>query len=123
MPLKNKEAIALYNKAYRIRGGDALKAKKRQYFKEYRLKVLLHYSDGILECRCCQERTYEFLSIDHKYGGGNEHRRKLGSKYIYSWLVSTGFPEGYQVLCHNCNLAKGFYKVCPHQYKKELLEK
>ena len=25
------------------------------------------------------------------------------------------YPPGYQVLCHNCNLAKGFYGSCPHQ--------
>ena len=62
---------------------------------------------------------YEFLSIDHINNDGAAHRRKLGSNYIYSWLIQTNFPEGFQVLCHNCNLAKGFYKQCPHQRERE----
>jgi hypothetical protein len=23
--------------------------------------------------------------------------------------------KGYRVLCHNCNLARGFYGYCPHE--------
>lgn len=115
MPLKNKQARFLYNKQYREKRGEELKALKRNYYKEYRLKVLGHYSDGALECKCCQEDTYEFLSIDHINGGGNQHRKKLGSKYIYSWLVQNDYPDGYRVLCYNCNCAKGFYGRCPHE--------
>jgi hypothetical protein len=44
--------------------------------------------------------------------------RNRGSKYIYSWLIQNNFPGGYQVLCHNCNMAKAFYKVCPHKEVK-----
>ena len=36
---------------------------------------------------------------------------------IYRYLKIRGFPPGYQVLCHNCNQAKGFYGKCPHQTK------
>jgi hypothetical protein len=28
------------------------------------------------------------------------------------------FPDGFQVLCHNCNLAKGYYGECPHNSLK-----
>ena len=77
--------------------------------------MLNHYSKGALACKCCNEQHYEFLSIDHIHGGGNQHRKKLGSKYIYSWLIQSLFPKGYQVLCHNCNMAKAFYKICPHK--------
>jgi len=88
------------------------------------MTVLAHYSAGTLKCACCSEQTYEFLSIDHILGGGTAHRRKLGSKYIYSWLIQQNFPPGYQVLCHNCNMAKAFYKKCPHQsYQDQLLDK
>ena len=34
---------------------------------------------------------------------------------IYRWLIKHKFPPGIQVLCHNCNLAKGYYGACPHQ--------
>lgn len=31
------------------------------------------------------------------------------------WLRRNNYPNGFQVLCHNCNMAKGFYGKCPHQ--------
>lgn len=115
MPIKNLLAQAKYMKEYRAKRGEELLALKRRYWVNLRLKVLSHYSKGTLHCACCQEFTYEFLSIDHINGGGNQHRKKLGSKYIYSWLIQNNYPTGYQVLCHNCNMAKAFYKQCPHQ--------
>lgn len=108
-PSQKKE----YQRQYQQRPGR-LEA-RRSVWKRLRLLVLSHYSQGTLRCACCAEAQYEFLSIDHIAGGGNQHRKALGSKYIYSWLKTHGFPEGYQVLCHNCNMAKAFYKVCPHQ--------
>lgn len=66
------------------------------------------------ECRCCGETEEKFLSIDHIGGGGNQHRRQIGSSHIYSWLRKNNYPNNFQTLCHNCNMAKGFYKICPH---------
>jgi hypothetical protein len=40
-------------------------------------------------------------------------------KTIYRWLISSGFPEGFRVLCHNCNQAIGLYGFCPHQQHQE----
>lgn len=114
-----KECTREYNKEYR-KTHPELKDKKKKYWIEYRLKVLSYYSNGELKCNCCGENIYEFLSIDHIDGGGNSHRKELGSKYIYSWLIQNNFPEGFQVLCHNCNMAKAFYGECPH--KAKLLE-
>ena len=68
-------------------------------------------------CACCGEKTYEFLSIDHIDGGGSKHRRDMkisGGTATTEWLVRNKFPKGFQVLCHNCNMAKGFYGECPH---------
>jgi len=33
------------------------------------------------------------------------------------WLRKYNYPKGFQVLCHNCNMAKRF-GVCPHKEKK-----
>jgi len=87
--------------------------------KKRRIIVLEYYSGKLPKCACCGESTYEFLSIDHINGGGNKHRKEMGMKNgkggnIYHWLIKNNFPEGYQVLCHNCNMAKGFYGICPH---------
>ena len=33
---------------------------------------------------------------------------------MISWLINERFPEGFRVLCHNCNQAIGYYGECPH---------
>ena len=72
-------------------------------------------------CVCCGESYYEFLAVDHIEGGGNSHRKSLSKTNsvhygdLYNWLIKNNFPKGFQILCHNCNLAKGFYGSCPHK--------
>ena len=117
MSRKNKAAQAEYNKQYRADHRDAILAWNHAYWVRIRLEALNHYSHGELKCACCGEREYKFLCLDHIDGGGTQHRKSLGSKYILSYLKQAGWPEGYQVLCHNCNMAKGFYGVCPHKEK------
>ena len=69
-------------------------------------------------CVCCAESHSEFLGIDHKNGGGNQHRKRLkrtGWRF-YLWLKNQGWPQdAYQLMCHNCNIAKHHFKGCPHQ--------
>lgn len=76
-----------------------------------RLKVLEHYGR---RCYCpgCSVTTPEFLAVEHIHGGGSAHRKKVYN--IYAWLIRNNFPEGFELLCHNCNCAKGFYGNCPH---------
>ena len=31
--------------------------------------------------------------------------------------IKNNFPKGFQILCHNCNIAKGHYGKCPHEKK------
>lgn len=87
---------------------------------ERRLFALKYLSGEIPFCACCGEKHLEFLSIDHINGGGNKHRKEMVNQggsggNIYWWLIKNDFPPGFQVLCHNCNMAKGFYGHCPHQ--------
>jgi hypothetical protein len=56
----------------------------------------------------------KFLTIDHVSGGGRKHRDGIGCSDFNRWLRSNGYPPGYQVLCMNCNFAKGMYGQCPH---------
>lgn len=92
------------------------KAAKASY-QRHRKQALAHYGG---RCACCGEVEEIFLCIDHKNGGGNAHRRLLGkgkmcgSLNFYGWLVRSGFPKGFQVLCHNCNSAKS-RGGCPHE--------
>ncbi len=81
-----------------------------------RILALVAYGGDPVHCACCGETTEEFLCIDHIAGGGNQHKKaikKWGSQF-YAWLRSQGYPPGFRVLCHNCNLSLGYYGYCPH---------
>ena len=93
---------------------------RSSYKRKIRYEVLTYYShyDGGM-CACCGETEYEFLAIDHINGGGAQHRKERGYSDICSWLRSNGYPDEYQVLCHNCNMAKGMHGSCPHERVKE----
>ena len=83
-----------------------------------RLDILNYYSNNKLVCACCGEAIYEFLTIDHINGGGNKHRKEIGSsRKLYRWLKIHGYPEGFRVLCMNCNFATRYRKPCPHTKK------
>jgi hypothetical protein len=71
-------------------------------------------------CACCFEWRAEFLAIDHANGGGAKHIRsfKSGPTGYYSWLLKEK-REGFRVLCHNCNFARGRYGYCPHEHEGE----
>jgi len=64
-------------------------------------------------CACCGINDLDVLSIDHINGGGRKQHQKEGP-LRYNKLRRQGYPEGYQVLCMNCNQAKGIYGLCPH---------
>lgn len=104
------------------RSKAALRAKKHRTTlksatrcSELRMTVLQHYSPGRVRCVCCHEDQIEMLTLDHMHQDGAEHRKELSGKNIYKWIVDNYFPEGFQVLCYNCNI--GRYKTggeCPH---------
>jgi len=88
-----------------------------------RMDVLVAYSGDPPRCACCGETTYEFLTLDHINGGGDKHRKRVGgSTNVYRELRKQGYPEGYRILCMNCNHAHGHYGFCPHQRKREEID-
>jgi hypothetical protein len=108
--IKQRIASRKYFSTPNGRKSNSLAAKR--YSTKLRVEVLRHYGQA---CSCCGESTQEFLCIDHIKGGGGKHRNEIGSGYcFYLWLRSSGYPDGYRVLCHNCNMAIGFYGYCPH---------
>jgi hypothetical protein len=75
----------------------------------------MHYSGGDVRCQCCGEDEEQFLALDHIDGAGPRHpTRRSGGNSFYAWLMKQSFPPGLQVLCHNCNCAKGKDRDCPH---------
>lgn len=95
----------------------ALTARKDKYRREVKLAALRHYSSGDPKCSCCGETETDFLTIDHIAGGGNKHRKEVGGIFTI-WLRKQGYPEGYRVLCFNCNIARGLFGTCPHERLK-----
>lgn len=89
--------------------------RKRRKRIEQRKQVIFHYGGA---CACCGIDDFDVLSIDHINGGGNKHRRSIGdsSYQMYKWITENNYPEDFQILCMNCNLAKA-QGVCPHKIK------
>jgi len=111
----HKELINNYAKKYRKKYPSRYKNYSEKYRRKIKFKVLSHYSNGTPKCACCNEVEIDFLSIDHIYGGGTKHRREINMN-VFHWLIRNNYPEGYQVLCFNCNLGKRINNgICPHQ--------
>jgi hypothetical protein len=96
---------------------DQHKIKGKDRREKTRLLVLQYYSGSDIPfCECCKESNLVFLVLDHKFGGGNEHRKKVKSKGngFLLWVIRNDFPDMFRVLCHNCNYAT-IRGQCPHQ--------
>ncbi len=102
-----------YHKRRHAEHGDAMRQKNRRNHRIVREMCIQHYGG---KCECCGEDKYEFLALDHIDGGGRKHHASVGNK-LCRWLVRNNFPQEprIRVLCHNCNMARGFYGYCPHQ--------
>lgn len=124
--LKNREKLLKQKKDYyithrkerleyhHIHKEEILVGQRRRQ-RGYKVKTINHYSNGTMACANPfgehkePYTTIEALSIDHINGGGTQERihksyGKGGS--FYFWLIKQGFPEGYQVLCMNCQFIK-----------------
>lgn len=78
------------------------------------MEVLSHYTNPV-KCVRCGIDDIRILSIDHINGNGAEHQRQIKEEAgikkatgiaLYRWLKKHGYPEGYQVMCLNCNFIK-----------------
>ena len=88
------------------------------YYQRLRSAVIKRYGS---KCSCCGEAQVKFLAFDHKNNDGHVSRRanEPGIKNIAFWIRKNNYPDTIQLLCHNCNLAKGFYGLCPHNENSE----
>lgn len=122
--LLNKESYDRTKKAYDERTKDYFLKWKRQYRLKLKEEVLRYYGKEKLQCEGLENKDCEFhcneqyfgveyllmfLSADHIKGGGFKQRKelKIGAGYhFYAWLRKNNYPEGYQVLCMNCQFIK-----------------
>lgn len=114
---RRREKMNEYSRNYYKRNRVDCRARERKLMQKIKLEVLTHYGGNPPKCACCGESHIEFLVLDHIRAEGTKHRRKLGygGSNFYRWLIKNNFPDGYQVLCANCNTAKWNYKekFCP----------
>lgn len=128
MSIKDLDLRKEYNRKYNAENNERISGDKKLYYQTNRdiilsrhslrnarrkVQIIKHYG-GV--CECCGEHKIEFLCIDHVNGGGNEHRKEIGSGTpMYKWLIKNDYPDGFRVLCYNCNMSLGAYGYCPHQ--------
>jgi hypothetical protein len=118
----HKTAMLQKSKDYYWSHKPKIQREQKEYREQVRIQVFTHYGGNPPKCACCGESRIEFLTIDHiNNDGANQRRRIWGQKVsgfgFYAWLVRMNFPEGYQVLCFNCNCGRAhtLNKVCPHK--------
>jgi hypothetical protein len=127
----HKEVESSNGKAYRKehrsglielkkRWDEAHRQEAKEYQKAHRYdRKILVISQYGGKCACCGLDQIDALTIDHINGGGNKHRKEVGgTNGLYKWLVQNNFPEGFQVLCSNCNLVKSIRGVCTLDHSK-----
>jgi len=127
---KGKATLRSYNTSAvgkarykKFRDKPEVKAKRVNQREKLKLEVFSWYSkfhsnSDIPCCRCCKESSYiEFLQVDHVLGKKHltKEEKKLSGTYLHKYLKEHEYPPGFQVLCANCNFAKGMYGKCPHE--------
>lgn len=105
---------------WQIKNKEYRKSYLKQFYKKLKIEVFSIYSKGTPKCACCGESHIDFLSMDHmkprkEFG----HKNSWGGPRLYSWLKRNNYPVDFQVLCMNCNWAKGKFGKCPHKTQLE----
>lgn len=113
------ESKKAYMKEYRIRTTKRRHILHKEYVLKLKKIVLTHYSNGHIKCMLHQKyfpmddpiTDIRVLTIDHINGNGAKQRKKIGKALssghpFYRWLRNNNYPNGYQVLCMNCQFIK-----------------
>jgi hypothetical protein len=112
LPIKHEESTLCLRCSNRIHNN-----RKRRIADNWQ-KILDHYGR---KCACCGEEEVLFLTVDHINNDGALHKKIIGSKdpaSVRKWIVDNNFPDTFQILCYNCNCAKGKLGYCPHQMNR-----
>jgi len=116
-----KKCHSAYSSKWADENRLKVRASALKHKRMVRSEVLEAYGNA---CQCCGETQPEFLSIDHINNDGAQHRKTIKGPNIYDWLRNQGFPkDNFQILCMNCNFAKGHSadNQCPHVKVREVI--
>ena len=114
-PSKYRAIQMKYYFAHHEKCKAALRISSRKNYNLIKDEVFNHYGGYKCQCECgCHETTPLMLTIDHINGNGTQHRKYLKKRNIYAWLRKHNYPEGFRVLCDNCNNGRFRNKgICP----------
>jgi len=82
----------------------------------YHLMIKIAAFDAYGGCACvgCAISNIDVLTIDHINGGGTKHRKEIRGS-IYTWLKKNNYPQGFRVLCMNCQFIAKLSKPLPNE--------
>jgi len=117
------------NPEYKKKVHNEMQATKIEVFLVYSKR---HSESDVPICRCCKEKLLEFLEFDHiiprkemtldpnaiKWG----YNPKWKGEQLWNKVKEHNYPEGFQILCSNCNQSKknsGSRNMCFHQLVKD----
>lgn len=119
---KHPKKVKLHQKNWRQKKSNYNKKwfEKNINYKDYhkkwgyklKLEVFIHYSYNPPRCVICGFNDIRALALDHINNDGAKQRRslktgkKISGRGIYALLKKQGYPEGFQILCANCNMIK-----------------
>ncbi len=119
----NRAKLRARGKLYHAKNREKLRAKCQRFRDGWR-EAFMKELGG--RCVCCAETYKPVLSFDHINGDGAQHRRKYGKGSKVSRLPLGELRRAHksgehplQVLCANCNVAKGTSDACPCPYGKK----
>ena len=120
---KNKESIIARVSKWAKANPEKRRRANVTWRWKIRLKMIEAYGG---KCMCCGESEPAFLTIDHTRNDGYIKRKngeRVGAS-LYSALRDAGWPkDNYQLLCMNCNFAKGHFGYCPHKKMRQRYER
>jgi hypothetical protein len=106
--IRNKRQMTKYrtNKEYKKK----IDCRNSLYMQKLRQQFLSLYGGF---CYCCGETFEPFLTLDHVRGDGKQHRKNNNNSRIYLDALKIKDIDRFQILCMNCNFAKGRHGHCP----------
>lgn len=102
---KYQNEMRTYSRERYYKQRDKALAMCHNYDKRLRNEIISYYSPT-MECALCGFNDVDALTVDHINGNGSKHLSNIGVKKggraFFLWLKRNSFPEGFRILCQNC---------------------
>lgn len=101
-----------------------VRERERNRARELKLEVIRVYSKGSMCCAYCGYSDVRALELDHIDNNGQAHRKALNNrKTVYQDVKCNNYPDGFQILCSNCNKIKEYERLSKETELRSTLRK